>query len=164
MAKTKVAQKAGNVKQTTADKITDEIYEMLAKGETYRAIAAHFDVSLTRLAEWLSRPEHSARIQASLRVSADTFADKAEEVLKTIGDQAMNGEITRCRELAHHYRWKAAKRAPTVYGDKGSPEDATPPTPPPNITINIPPSISAKYGNEKPKPTSKPSPAKKGSR
>lgn len=94
----------------------DEIVEMLLQGKSYREIALELNCKLSVLHSFTSKPEHSARVREALIISASTYADKAEQVL--IEAKRDSIEIQRARELAQHYRWKASKRAPKVYGDK----------------------------------------------
>lgn len=46
---------------------------------------------------------------------ASYWEEKAESC---IADAADEFELKKARELAHHYRWRAAKIAPREYGDK----------------------------------------------
>lgn len=94
----------------------DQIVGWLIDGKTYRQIANDLDVPLSTLHDFTSRDEHSARVCEALQISGDTYADKAEEVLKAA--EGTKEELMRARELAQHYRWKAAKRYPKRYGDK----------------------------------------------
>lgn len=94
----------------------DEIVELLLQGLSYRQIAERLDVKLTTLHDYTHRGEHSARVREALEYSAQTFDDKAEEVL--LSAEGTKEEIMRARELAQHYRWKASKRNPRRFGDK----------------------------------------------
>lgn len=94
----------------------DEIVEYLLEGYSFRKIAEKLKVKLTTLHDFTQRSEHSARVREALEYSAQTFDDKAEEVL--ILAEGTKEELMRARELAQHYRWKAAKRNPRRYGDK----------------------------------------------
>ena len=94
----------------------DEIVEFLLEGYSFRQIADKLKVKLTTLHDFTQRSEHSARVREALEYSAQTFDDKAEEVL--ILAEGTKEELMRARELAQHYRWKAAKRNPRRYGDK----------------------------------------------
>lgn len=94
----------------------DEIVEFLLEGYSFRQIADKLKVKLTTLHDFTQRSEHSARVREALEYSAQTFDDKAEEVL--ISAEGTKEELMRARELAQHYRWKAAKRNPRRYGDK----------------------------------------------
>jgi hypothetical protein len=125
-------------KQKSIDKITEDVWEMLIEGKTYRSIAQHFDVKLSTLADYLAKSEHSARRRECLIISADIFADLAEEAFKSISDEAQNGEIMRQRELGQFYKWKSAKRNPRIYSDKMEVEqDTQSATPPPSIHVHI---------------------------
>lgn len=94
----------------------DNIVEMILQGDSYKTIAQKLNIGLTKLHEFTSNTNHSARVREALIISASTFDDKAEQVLLDAKRDMV--EIQRARELAQHYRWKASKRAPRVYGDK----------------------------------------------
>lgn len=94
----------------------DTIIEMIIDGKTYRQIAKHFEVGLGTLHTFLTYTEHSARAREALIISANSYADKAEEILQEA--EGTKEELMRARELAQHYRWKASKRNGIVYGDK----------------------------------------------
>lgn len=95
----------------------DKIVDLILEGKTYRAIALELKMPLSSLYSGIqSNAEHSARVREALQFSANTFADKAEDVLYEA--DSTKEEIMRARELAQHYRWKASKRAPKIYGDK----------------------------------------------
>jgi len=105
-------------KNTKISQITEEVWEMLIEGKTYRYIADYFGVKLSTLSDFLNKPEHSARKKTSLEISADTFYDLAERALMAIDDSAPNGQMMRQKELAQFYLKKAGKRNPKTYGDK----------------------------------------------
>jgi hypothetical protein len=88
----------------------------LIEGDTYRKISEKLGVPLTTLHDFTSKSEHFARAKEALNYSADTFADKAEQVL--LDAKANLIEISRARELSQYYKWKAAKRSPQRYSDK----------------------------------------------
>lgn len=94
----------------------ETIVEMILQGDSYKTIAQKLNIGLTKLHEFTSNTNHSARVREALIISASTFDDKAEQVLLDAKRDMV--EIQRARELAQHYRWKASKRAPRVYGDK----------------------------------------------
>ena len=94
----------------------DKIIDLIIEGKSYRTIAQELDVKLTTFHDFISKPDHSARVRDAMQTSGDTFADMAEEVLKNA--TGTKEEIMRARELAQHYRWKAAKRYPKRYSDK----------------------------------------------
>lgn len=94
----------------------EDIIECIISGDTYRVIAEKFEVPLSTLHDFISSTEHSARVKAAQEISADSYADKAEKVL--IDAKGTLTEISRARELAQHYRWKASKRSPKRFGDR----------------------------------------------
>lgn len=97
------------------DNHIDEIEEMIIEGSTFRVIAEKYNCSISTLHRFISKKEHSARISIALEVSADSYADKAEQTL--IDAKRNKIEMTRARELAQHYRWKAGKRCPKRYSN-----------------------------------------------
>lgn len=94
----------------------DTVVSLILDGKTYRYIADCIKVPLSTLHDNLSKSEHSARVREALLISADSYADKAEEVL--LHAESDKNEIARAKELAQHYRWKSSKRNPQGYGDK----------------------------------------------
>lgn len=94
----------------------DEIAERLMGGETQTSIAAVIGVSQATLINWLAAdPERSARAREARIAAARSFDDMAEQALK----EATDGfTLSRAKELAHHYRWKASKANPREYGEK----------------------------------------------
>lgn len=93
----------------------DEICTLIIEGETYREIAKKAGVALSTLAEFLAKPEHSARVNEARRIAASTYTELAEDGLKNAKDAF---ELAKAKELAHHYRWKSSKIAPKEWGDK----------------------------------------------
>ncbi|MGE5052032.1 MAG: hypothetical protein ACM3KI_11060 [Bacillota bacterium] len=105
----------------TANKLNiDIIIELIIEGSTFRQIAEQLNVKLSTLHDFTSKPEHSARVSQALEISAQTYEEKAEQIL--INAEASAYEMQRARELAQHYRWKAAKRSPKKYGERISTE------------------------------------------
>lgn len=93
-----------------------EICDWFIEGKTYREISGILGVSLGAFCAYISRPEHSPRVQIALKMSADDYDDKAERVLKeAIGTLP---EIMRAKELAVQYRRKAGVRNRAVYGER----------------------------------------------
>jgi len=92
------------------------ICELIIDGKTYREIAEHIGVSLTKLHYHTSKSEHSVRVREALQISADTYADKGERVL--IEAKSTLVEVQRAKELSQFYKWKASKRSASKYGDK----------------------------------------------
>lgn len=94
----------------------DRIVELITEGKTYEQIAKELKVPKTTLMDFTAKPDHSARVREALEYSADSYADKAEQVL--IDAKGTLVEIQRAKELAQHYRWKSSKRSPKRYGDR----------------------------------------------
>lgn len=92
------------------------VIEMIIEGDSYRTMAKKLKVKLTKLHDFTSKEEHSARVREAMNISADTFAEMAEEVL--LKAKLNQWSMAKARELAQHYRWKASKRRPKTYGDK----------------------------------------------
>lgn len=95
------------------------IFTLLEQAESYRDIAARLQLkSTSALSRWLSKSEHSARADMALKLSAEIYTDKAEEVLKEIEPDSSPIAFQRARELAQFYKWKSGKRNPGKYGDR----------------------------------------------
>lgn len=93
----------------------DALCERLAEGISMTQIAKESGVSLNALHRWCSDEEHSARILIARSYAATLWDDKAEQGFIEAEDMF---QLTKARDLAHHYRWRASKIAPRVYGDK----------------------------------------------
>lgn len=94
----------------------DRVCEMIRNGELMSEIAASLGVSKSSLTEWIQADgERSARARASRALTAQHWDEKAEAEIARATDPF---EISRAKELAHHYRWRASKIAPTEYGEK----------------------------------------------
>ena len=94
------------------------IIDDLIDGLSYRQIALKYNVKLSTLHDFVSKPEHSARAKNALEISAQTYADQAEQILLDIQPDSTPIEMARARELSQYYKWKAAKRNPRALGDK----------------------------------------------
>lgn len=94
----------------------DKIVDYIIEGKTFREISKLTGIKLSTLHDNISKDEHFARVQSALAISADTYAEKGEEVLKKAKGNSV--EIARARELSQYYRWKSAKRNPKKYSDK----------------------------------------------
>jgi len=134
-------------KPTKIGLITDEVFDFIIEGQTYRWIADYFKVKLSTLADYLSKPERSARVQICLIISGDTCADNAQRAYEAISDNAQNGEIARQRELGQYWKWKAAKRAPKKYGDRIEIDSDQPVQPTPIINVTLTADAVAKAKN-----------------
>lgn len=86
----------------------EKVIEMIEDDFSYREIAKKFFVDLSVVNDFVNNSQHSARAREALLNSADRAFDKAEEAILDIDDSATQAAVTRQRELAHHYRRKAA--------------------------------------------------------
>jgi hypothetical protein len=95
---------------------TEGIAARIADGETYREIAASVGVGLGRLCAWIeSDPERSQACARAREVSAQAFEERAQEEIQGARDQF---ELSKAKELAVHWRWRAKAVNPRRYGDK----------------------------------------------
>lgn len=95
----------------------DEVIEMIRQAKTYEDIIAKFGVHWKYINWFISESDYSARAREAQKESAETIAAKAEKVLLQIQADDTKASVTRQRELAHHYRWLAAKKNPQRFGD-----------------------------------------------
>jgi len=120
----------------------ETVLEDIFQGLSYRAMASKYGMSLTVLFDFLHLPEHSARVKEARKTSADMDSDRAEQVL--IESEGTMAEVTRARELAQFYKWRASKKNPATYADNTKIEhsgEIRTPEPPP-IVFNISPEIA----------------------
>jgi hypothetical protein len=94
----------------------DEILDLFSNGDPFREVARKMGVSTRTLHIFLNKDGNKDAYHAIMQESSDSYASKAEEVLMSA--PADKYELQRARDLAHHYRWMAAKRNPKKYGDK----------------------------------------------
>jgi hypothetical protein len=95
----------------------DAVIEMIRQAKTYEEIQEKFCVCADALFRFISESEYSARAREAQRESAETISRKAELSLLQIQADDTQASVTRQRELAHHYRWLAAKKNPQKFGD-----------------------------------------------
>jgi len=94
----------------------DAVCAMIGDGQSMTSIAESADTTYGVLQAWLNNnPDYSARVREIRTLTARYWDEQAESVIKTSSD---NLTFAQARELAHHYRWRAAKIAPREYGDK----------------------------------------------
>lgn len=99
------------------------VCDELMNGKTFTTLAKQFNVSRSALLRWIDASEdRSARVRETRIKAAAVWDEMAEEEIRLAGDPF---ELTRARELAHHFRWRAAKIAPKDYGDKKDDEANT---------------------------------------
>lgn len=94
----------------------DAVCAKIFEGLSLTAIAQEAAVSIGTLLTWISKdPERSARVREARAECAKLWDEKAEHGLEGAEDAL---QLAKAKELAHHYRWRAAKTAPRDYGDK----------------------------------------------
>lgn len=94
----------------------DKVCDLLMAGDSQRKIAQTVGVGLATLVRWIAADvDRSARAREARIASARQFDEMAEEVLTKASDPF---ELSKAKELAHHYRWKASKASPKEFGDK----------------------------------------------
>lgn len=96
----------------------DALCEMIGERKTLTEVAKGADVSLTRLLAWIAADsERSARVREARKAMAMVWDEQAEAEIRGAKDEL---GLKRARELAHHYRWRAAKVAPAEYGERAT--------------------------------------------
>lgn len=95
----------------------EEVIEMIRQAKNYEEIQEKYCVHAKYLSDFIVNSEYSARVRDAQKESAETIAAKAEKVLLELEKGCDTAEIARARELAHHYRWLAAKKNPQRFGD-----------------------------------------------
>jgi hypothetical protein len=96
----------------------DKVIEMIEDACSYDDICKEFSVNRKYVYEFIAQSIYSARIKEAQKNAADKISEKAEQVLLKLEKGCDNAEIARARELAHHYRWLAAKKNPQAYSEK----------------------------------------------
>ena len=95
----------------------EEVIEMVRAAKTYEDIQKKFSVCADTVLKFFAESVHSARVREAQKESAEIISQKAEKVLLELEKGCDTAEIARARELAHHYRWLAAKKNPQRFGD-----------------------------------------------
>lgn len=96
--------------------VLQDICDRLEAGETMAAIARRYKVHRSQLTRWAkAEPERERQIKAARTLSAEAYADKAEQVIKGARDKFA---LEKARELAHHYRWCSKVRDPDRFADR----------------------------------------------
>lgn len=98
------------------DEAIEELCDRVEGGESIAQIAESLGVPNSTVLRWIEAdPQRSARATRAREKSARTWDEKAEQELRQAGDPFA---LSRAKELAQHYRWRASKIAPREYGDK----------------------------------------------
>lgn len=108
---------------TTAQRLDaigiDAICEMIEADMGYLTIAKAHNMGVASFDAWLNADaERSARARESRVKSARQCDDSALDALLAIPDDGTAAVVSRQRELASHFRWRAKTRNPRDYGDK----------------------------------------------
>ena len=94
----------------------EDIFTRIECGENLSDIARSVQKNRSVLSRWLAADEQrSARARTYRALAAAAWDEKAQQCLEDAGDAF---ELSKAKELAHHYRWRASKVAPKEYGDK----------------------------------------------
>jgi hypothetical protein len=94
----------------------DAICERIIGGETLTSIAKSVGCTAGQIVTWVAKDEERlARTREARAHAAKLWDEKAERAIEDASDPF---ELSRAKELAHHYRWRASKAAPKDYGDK----------------------------------------------
>jgi len=94
----------------------DRLCELILEGKSMEDICREFQIHHKSLLEWIAKDKERAAIVKEARAqSARTFEEKAERVISDARDPF---ELSKAKELAHHYRWRASKIGAKEYGDK----------------------------------------------
>lgn len=94
----------------------DALCDMILDGKSYRAIAAEAKVSLGGLNRWIAaQPDRLHACACARELASQTYDEMAVEELTAASDVF---ELSKAKELATHYRWRAKCANPKKYGDK----------------------------------------------
>lgn len=117
----------------------DWVCDQITEGKMLREIAEDIGCSISVISVWLARPDHSARAREARKAAAATYAEMAEDEIRRAVDPF---QLSKAKELAHHFRWKAAKMDPK-YGDKVQTEVTGADGGPLQVTVNyVKPKVS----------------------
>jgi len=96
---------------------TDDLIARIAVGERLADIAASHNVTRWAVIQHLyGNPHRSARARDAQAMACLLWDQLAEDVIRNAPADPI--EIQRARELAQHYRWRASRLAPALYGDR----------------------------------------------
>lgn len=94
----------------------DWVCERIVARDTMTGIAEQAEVSVPTLITWIEAdPSRSARAREARLKTARLWDEQATREIEMATDAF---SLSRAKELAHHYRWRASKIAPREYGDK----------------------------------------------
>lgn len=93
---------------------TDAVCEQISDGQSLTKIAAEIGVSTGSLLTWIAaEPDRSARVASARQITAWYWDEQAEHEIRDAAPSPE--ELSRARELASHFRWRAKMVDPTRY-------------------------------------------------
>ena len=97
---------------------TEELCELIMDGIMLTQIARDWCVSKAALLDWIAADEDRAmRVREARSIAGHSWDEMAVKALDDLPKDATPAQITKARELASHYRWRASKISPP-YADK----------------------------------------------
>lgn len=94
----------------------NDILQAIENGESITAIAKSAGSDKAALSRWLRADEQrSVRARDARMHAASSWDEAAEHEIRAAVDAF---ELSKAKEIAHHYRWRASKIAPGQYGDR----------------------------------------------
>lgn len=94
----------------------DAVCDALSGGSTIMALAKLIGLSDGALRVWIAADEtRSARARGARAIGAGHWDEKATDLIAEAADPF---ELSKAKELAFHYRWRASKLAPKDFGEK----------------------------------------------
>jgi len=113
MPKAKTDKKPSQILNETG---IDQICEWIRDGDSYRVIAERLGIKLGAFTWWIDgTPERSHACASAREAAAQAYDEMALEVIEGAADPF---ELSKAREMAVHYRWRAKAANPKRYGDK----------------------------------------------
>lgn len=109
-------QKRKTHAQTLNDN-AEAVIDCLQEGGTYDDLKKMFGVSYESISAFINKSEYSARVKDAQKNSAQKYAKLALDSLIAIKTGDDKADITRQRELAHHYRWLAKVKSPREFNE-----------------------------------------------
>jgi hypothetical protein len=116
MSKNKAKNKKITEKETLLQN-AEIVLDMIEEGKSYDNICERFDVHHKYVSWFVAQSDYSARARQSQKNSAQRYANLALNSLLAIKTGDDKADITRQRELAHHYRWLAKVKAPREFNE-----------------------------------------------
>lgn len=95
----------------------DEIIELIENGASFDDLSKKYRVNRRFINDFIAHSNYSARAREAQRRSAGRYAELALEAIKDLKAGQDKAEITKQRELAHHYRWLAKVKAPREFNE-----------------------------------------------